>query len=143
MDNILSKISGIDVKGFYYDESSFNPSENVEIGVQFSFPVNFDQESVGCVGSFVFQQNGKDIVKADIMVIYRIEKNSFENLVHDTQLVLPTNFLRKIAFTTLGTARGVIWNKLERCSLQNLILPNVDVAAIIDKDCYIDLQKLR
>lgn len=139
MDNLLYKVEGIEAKQFAYDVNNFIPDSEIELSAQFNFPVNIQLMTVGCSGKYLFEQNGRTVAEVEIVVYFKIEENSFRSFYKGSQLILPVAFLQNIAYISLGTARGVIWDRLENTPLSKFILPAVNVRQIVNKDCYLNL----
>lgn len=139
MDHLSYRIEGIEVKNFSYNPNQNITFEELELSAQYNFPVNVQTTHVGCGGIYTFFQKNEIIAQAEIMIYFKIEPKTFLSLYHGNQIILPVDFLRNIAEISLGTSRGIIWERLKDTKLSNLILPAVNINEVVNKDCYLNL----
>ena len=86
-------------------------------------------------------QNKKSFIKIEVSCHFKIQDESWNNLVHveDANLIIPKTFLSHIAMITVGTARGILFSKTEGTPFSKFIIPTVNVVAMIKKDASFEL----
>lgn len=68
---------------------------------------------------------------------FAIHPDDFKEMIHDDMMVIPASLISHMAMHVVGTARGILFCKNEGSCLSNLILPQVNVAAVFKDDVVV------
>ncbi len=135
MTNALKfRISRIETKQFACFPEDFINGETVNIKADFGFDVNDTHTEICCFSKYVFDQNGKKLVAAEVFVFFSIHPDSALTLREDHTIVIPVDNLRHFATIAVGTARGIIWSKTEGTCLNQVVLPPINLVETITND---------
>ena len=73
----------------------------------------------------------------EVSCIFVIEPKSWNNLTSEGNIKFPTGFLQHLATITLGTARGILFQKTEGTKYNIYHLPLLDVTSAIKEDLVV------
>ncbi|MGX7835839.1 hypothetical protein ACWKSR_11875, partial [Campylobacter fetus subsp. venerealis] len=78
----------------------------------------------------------------EVKLQFDIEPEAFNSLFvvkkKKKSLVIPVELSRHLATLAVGTARGVLHEKLNRTKLKDIILPTIDLTKILEEDIVLD-----
>lgn len=82
--------------------------------------------------------NSKPFVVLEIACFFEIEAKAFNTLFIDKkkkeELKIPVEFHRHLAMIAVGTARGILFEKLKDTDFRQFILPTINLTEIIKDD---------
>lgn len=139
--NIGFAIRGIVTRQFALIKESYYANEAVEVSNELGF--GFDKEN-GIVAVFFntkFECNNAPFVILEIGCEFNIESNSIQDLLNESKssIHLPIAFAKHIAMLTIGTARGIMHEKLTQTDFKQFVLPSVNLNDLVMEDVVIEL----
>jgi hypothetical protein len=134
--SIKFALSHIKTEQFALLEENFSPKKPINLGTGLQFKIDTEKHAIGSFVGVTFEQGKKSFLKIEISCHFKIEEESWKNLINPkTSLInFPKDFLTHIAILTFGTLRGVLFAKTEGTDFNKFILPAMDVASMIEKD---------
>lgn len=108
----------------------------IELQAALRFGVDTEHRFIVSFSKFEFEQNSKPILIIEVGCQFEIEEASWEKLKNDEPeaITLPKGFASHLAMLTVGTTRGVLHAKTEKTPFNQLILPTINVANMINED---------
>lgn len=137
--NIGFVIRGISTRQFALIKESYSAGEAVEVLNGLGF--GFDKEN-GVVSVFFntkFESNNMPFIVLEISCEFKIDLASIQELINEskTSVQLPIGFAKHIAMLTIGTARGILHEKLAQTDFNQFVLPSVNLNDLVDGDIVI------
>ncbi len=133
---IAYRIVQVAVEDFKMLPQQLNEREKLGINTSFSFQANFDIKCIRCLSSFVFTKGADKLIELKLSCVFSIEPSIFESLYNadKTQLTVEAYFCRYMATIAVGAARGVIAAKTQGSSLEDVVLPPINLMETIKTD---------
>lgn len=133
---IAYRIVQVAVEDFKMLPQQLNEKEELGINTSFSFQANFDLKCIRCLSSFVFTKGADKLIELKLSCVFSIEPSMFESLYNadKTQLTVEAYFCRYMATIAVGAARGVIAAKTQGSSLEDVVLPPINLMETIKTD---------
>ena len=133
---IAYRIVQVAVEDFKMLPQQLNEKEELGINTSFSFQANFDIKCIRCLSSFVFTKGADKLIELKLSCVFSIEPSMFESLYNadKTQLTVEAYFCRYMATIAVGAARGVIAAKTQGSSLEDVVLPPINLMETIKTD---------
>ena len=133
---IAYRIVQVAVEDFKMLPQQLNEKEKLGINTSFSFQANFDIKCIRCLSSFVFTKCADKLIELKLSCVFSIEPSIFESLYNadKTQLAVEAYFCRYMATIAVGAARGVIAAKTQGSSLEDVVLPPINLMETIKTD---------
>lgn len=133
---IAYRIVQVAVEDFKMLPQQLNEREKLGINTSFSFQANFDIKCIRCLSSFVFTKGADKLIELKLSCVFSIEPSIFESLYNTdkTQLTVEAYFCRYMATIAVGAARGVIAAKTQGSSLEDVVLPPINLMETIKTD---------
>lgn len=133
---IAYRIVQVAVEDFKMLPQQLNEKEELGINTSFSFQANFDIKCIRCLSSFVFTKGADKLIELKLSCVFSIEPSIFESLYNadKTQLTVEAYFCRYMATIAVGAARGVIAAKTQGSSLEDVVLPPINLMETIKTD---------
>jgi len=103
----------------------------VQVKSEYGFAVNVAEHRVRCVSKYIYIQGENELLKLELVCIFEVETEAFENLKKDKELTIPVDFLRYMATICVGTARGNIHARTEGTTLADVVLPPINLVNTI------------
>jgi hypothetical protein len=132
----------IQLEQFEAFEDQFDPKKNTAFSVELEVLVSTQQHLI-ILGLWVdFHQGRKTVIKIGVRCHYLILEASWEPLFDRTnnRLVIPKAFGAHLAIQTLGTVRGILFEKTQETAFSKLILPSIDADDLFSEDIYVELE---
>lgn len=108
--------------------------EPIDIKTDLQFSATSDCHIVVVQTRFEYFHNNVQLLVLEIHCRFAIDKKSCKVFSKEEQIVIPKDFLAHLAMHAVGTARGILFCKTEGTPLNTVILPPINVAAMITKD---------
>ena len=133
---IAYRIVQVAVEDFKMLPQQLNEKEKLGINTSFSFQANFDIKCIRCLSSFVFTKGADKLIELKLSCVFSIEPSIFESLYNadKTRLTVEAYFCRYMATIAVGAARGVIAAKTQGSSLEDVVLPPINLMETIKND---------
>lgn len=126
----------INTEEFATIDDSVSVNKEIEIQASLRFGVDQEQHVLVCFSRFEFEQEGKPVLIIEVSCQFEIEEASWEKLINEEKeaIILPKGFAAHLAMLTVGTTRGVLHAKTDKTAYNQLIVPTVNVASMINED---------
>lgn len=140
-ENIKFNLLKINTEEFAKFEENFEL--NVEQKNNYSFGFNFDNNKRLLFWGFEIESscNSNLFLKGKFSFVFQFSIDSWESLKQKDQIVFPKNLIAHVSMLSVGTIRGILYEKLSKLStpLSNYILPLINLSEIITEDVVINL----
>lgn len=139
--NFKFKINNISTKQFAILKSDFNPhNKEIEINTEIKLDANPVDNNITSSTLFKFSFEEELLVLIETSCTFKISDSFWDTQLIDKQLTIPKNLSRHLTLITIGTTRGILHSKTEGTRYNNLILPAINVEAIINSDAKFDIK---
>ena len=78
-------------------------------------------------------------VDIELETIYTISSNSFNDMIDNGRIVIPTGFLVQCGSISYGSLRGIVLLKTKEKGLDNVIIPPMYIDQIINEPVIMNL----
>lgn len=126
----------IETKQFAVIDDVFNENESHQMTTEISFSLKNEKQLIATSARFSFFSDNKIFIILEVVCAFEIIEDYWNSLKSESEIRIPTDFLRHLAMHTVGTARGILHSKTENTPLNCIILPPINVAQMIN-DVYI------
>ncbi len=122
-------------------ENAYKEGEIGDLRLKFNFGILEEKKWLACDANVEFIMDDKPFVVIRVRCEFEIEPGAWNSFVDSekSKITFPSGFLRHIAVLTFGTTRGVLHAKLEDTPFDQMILPTVDIADLIEQPLMFDL----
>jgi len=129
-------LTNVKTEQFALLEENYSPKKKINLGTGLQFKIDTEKHAIGSFVGATFEQGKKSFLKIEISCHFKIEDESWKNLINEKAALikLPKDFLTHIAMLAFGTLRGVLFAKTEGTNFNKFILPGMDVRSMIEKD---------
>lgn len=139
---VLFSLSAINTEQFATVESAYNDDCEVSIVTGFNFGLNEERSAVLISSKLNFDCNEKSFIILNTSCEFSIEPESFKSLIHeDKSIKLPKGLLTHLAVLTIGTARGILHEKLSKTDFKQFLLPTINISDLIKEDLIFSTEK--
>ena len=114
-------------------------AERIQLGNTFSFGVNVDNNLILFNHKFVLKKQTETFVDIELETIYKISSESFNEMIDNGRIVIPTGFLVQCGSISYGSLRGIVLLKTKEKGLDNVIIPPMYIDQIIDGPVIMNL----
>jgi len=137
------KLIGIKTEQFATIEENYNSEKKAELSSGLQFKLDHKNKEIGVNILFQFLQEDKVFLKAIVSCSFRIEEEAWDTFLNDdkSKMIVPKNFITHLTVLSIGTARGVVFAKVENTEYSKFIIPTINVTKMIKKDIVFDLKK--
>lgn len=130
---IQFRLTKIEVPQFaILTDKEFTDSMNINYGFEFS--VSEDTTSLRCDATASYIDGDTPVMKIVVRCEFYIEQNCWNALKTKNGLTFPAGFLQHLASLTVGTMRGVYYEKTENTAYNRFFIPLLDVNLAIKED---------
>jgi len=142
VEQIQFSLQGIKTEQFATFQENYTPKKEIGIAVELELKLNQSIKQVGVVLTLHYDQSKKKIILLVLSCHFRIEDESWKNLVNidNTLLTLPRDFVTHLSTLTVGTARGVLFAKTEGSFCSQFLVPLINVDSIVSQDAIFELK---
>lgn len=129
-------LKSINTEQFATIRNAYKGEDNVSISTGFNFGVNKEENAILVVFNLSFDSQEQPFIILNISCEFDIRQDafdSFKNKKNDT-IKIPKGLLTHLAVITVGTARGILHEKLANSEFNRFILPTIDIADLIQQD---------
>lgn len=123
----------------------YKPGAPVGVYTKLSFGAEEKENIVVVSASFRFEsdENQAPFIILETKALFHIKPESWE-CMYDAEantLSLEKGFARHLSVIVVGTSRGILHTRTEGTALNHVILPLINVEAILNEDVTINLKK--
>lgn len=118
---------------------NYDAEGRIQLGNTFSFGVNVDNNLILCNHKFVLKKQTETFVDIELETIYTISSNSFNDMIDNGRIVIPTGFLVQCGSISYGSLRGIVLLKTKEKGLDNVIIPPMYIDQIINEPVIMNL----
>lgn len=140
--NIPFRIKGIETVQFALIEDAYKEDCNINLLVSVPISASDEGHSIEVTLNTQFKCEQTPFIVLEIRIQFDIEDEAFQSLYvtkkKKTSLVIPVGLSRHLATIAVGTARGILHEKLSKTKLNDLVFPTVDLTTILEKDVVLE-----
>ncbi|MDR9365873.1 MAG: hypothetical protein RI575_11075 [Balneolaceae bacterium] len=136
------KLVDITTDEFAILEDSYTEGENVRMGTFVNFYHDSEQRILGAHLKFQFEQNEKPFLVISATCGFQLEESAWESLFDEDgqKLVIPVGFASHMAVITVGTIRGILYEKTKDTPFTDYIIPPINLTDLIKEDVEIEFE---
>lgn len=139
------RIVGIDTSQFAFIEDSYKDDCVIDFSVGVPISASDEDHAIEVALSVQFKCESSPFIILEVKVKFEIEFEAFQTLVvskkKKTAIVIPVGLARHLATLTVGTARGILHERLFKTKLNGFVLPTIDLTKILEEDIVLDKQE--
>lgn len=134
------KLVDISTKEFAVLEDSYTDGEKVRMGTFVNFGHNKGERVLGAILKFQFDQNEKPFIVISATCSFQLEEDAWNSLLIEDgkKIVIPEGFASHMAVITVGTIRGILYEKIKDTPFKDYIIPPVNLTELIQEDVVIE-----
>lgn len=140
--NIPFRITGIETSQFAVDPGSYKEDCDIALSVAVPISASDDDHMIEVALNVQFKCESISFITLEVKVKFDIEPKAFQGLLvtkeEKTSVVIPVGLSRHLATLTVGTARGVLHERLSKTKLNEFIFPTIDLTKILVEDIVLD-----
>lgn len=135
------KLFHVKTEEFATNQIEIDENKEVGVNVGIDFGIAKESKSLACFAQFMFGYEEIPVIILKLRCEFLIEESAWDEYLSKNQkrIKFPKGFLQHLAVITVGTARGVIHSRTEETTLNNLLLPTLNVRDLITDDESFDL----
>lgn len=133
---------GISTNEFAILEEVYTDSENVRMGTFVNFGHDREHRILGAILKFQFEQNEKPFLVISATCNFQLKKDAWESLLEENgqKIVIPEGFASHMAVITVGTIRGILYEKIKDTPFRDYIIPPINLTELIQEDVVIEFE---
>ena len=140
--NLTFRLAGIEDLQFAVIKDAFQESCDINLNIAVPVQANFENHEIGVNLEVQFKCEDKPFIILGVGCHFEIDPESFKTFLIKKKkknfLVLPVGLCRHLATITVGTARGILYEKLKKTDFQSHILPTIDLTQILTEDIELE-----
>lgn len=127
---------------FELDETQYEPELEDKIETGISIKASDKDHTISIFFLVRFKQDSVPFINLEVQCEFEIEPKAFEAFrsSRDT-LTIPSAFARHLAVITVGTTRGILFEKLNKSNFKNFLLPSINLMNYIKEDIILKENK--
>lgn len=130
--NIAFRMNHIKVEQFAVsNDKQTDPKRKYNIETAIRYEMMQESRQLGCQYKVQYINRGKVDLLIMISCDFEIEQTSWKNMITKSKLTVPSSFLKYMADQTIGTTRGILFEKTINTKFDQLILPPINLDEII------------
>lgn len=141
-NKVTFRLLKVTTEQFAIIENSFQKESEIKLETNLKFAANKESRQIGVFAQFQFSCNHNPFIILEVGCHFEIKKESWEQMIEKTAIILPKAIMQHLCALTVGTARGVLHAKTENTSLNQIVLPTINIAEIIEADVKFELVTL-
>lgn len=131
-------IKGIKTEQFALFEENHLDKGKINLETNLSYGLNTEERDFIISIKFTFEMKKKPFITIQVNCNFEIGIESFNDLLVDDKIVIPSSFIAHMAMITVGTSRGILHTKTEGTIFNKYILPTLNVAQMVPEDAIFD-----
>ena len=134
------KLVDISTNEFAILEESYTEGENVQMGTFVNFGQDREHQVLGSNLKFQFEQNEKPFLVISATCSFQLEEEAWKSLLDEDgqKIVIPEGFASHMAVMTVGTIRGILYEKTKDTPFKDYIIPPINLTKLIQEDVVIE-----
>lgn len=128
--------------GIHLDQFAILAQNNKdsEMGMKIELGYKYAEEGkkIACMSNFEFGNQQEKLLILSVTCEFEIPDEDWEKLQQNGKTTISKELLEFFAVHTIGTARGVLFCKTENTTFNNIIIPPINVAELINGDLVIE-----
>ncbi|WP_111672857.1 hypothetical protein [Algoriphagus litoralis] len=136
------RIKGIETTQFALIEASFKQDCEVELAVGVPISASDDDHAIQVSLNIQFKCESAPFIILEVKMKFEIEPAAFQTLIMTKKkklsVVIPVGLARHLASLIIGTARGVLHERLSKTKFYELVLPTIDLTKILEEDIVLE-----
>jgi len=135
------KLVDISTNEFAILEDSYKEGENVRMGTFVNFGHDSEHRVLGANLKFQFEQNEKPFLVISATCSFQLEEDAWNSLLDENgqKIVIPEGFASHMAVITVGTIRGILYEKVKDTLFKEYIIPPINLTELIQEDVIIEI----
>lgn len=136
------QIAGIETEQFAVMEEVYMQGEDVGLNIGLQFSVHSEHKGIGVHFNLQFRHKEAIFIQLKTVCLFEIMVDNWESLLEDDgkKIKLPKSFASHLSVITVGTTRGVLYEKLRNLPpFDQFILPTINVNHIVKEDVQLKL----
>lgn len=137
------QIAGIETEQFAVMEEAYKQGEDVGLNIGLQFSVHSEHKGIGVHFNLQFRHKEAIFIQLKTVCFFEIMVDNWDSLLEDDEkkIKLPKGFASHLSVITVGTTRGVLYEKLRNLPpFDQFILPTINVSKILEEDVLLDIQ---
>lgn len=115
--------------------------DDVGMGVIFSYKVAEDCK-IAATAKFTFDKLTQPILVIEVTCEYIIHEDDWKSMIDEDLLKIPKETLEYLSAQAVGVTRGILHCKTEDTPFNVLIIPPINVAAMVNSGLEVSLKEL-
>lgn len=140
--NISFRLIGIETTQFAVMEDSYKDDCDISLVVGVPITASDENHQIDASLNIQFKCEEVPFIILEVKLQFDIEPETFNSLYvtkkKKTSIVIPVGLTRHLATLAVGTARGILHEKLNKTKLHDFIIPTIDLTKILDEDIVLD-----
>lgn len=133
-------IKGIKTEQFALFEENHLDKGKINLETNLSYGLNTEERDFVISMKFTFEMKKKPFITIQVNCNFEIGIESFNDLIVNEEIVIPSSFIAHMAMITVGTSRGILHAKTEGTIFNKYILPTLNVAQMVPEDAIFDFK---
>lgn len=138
--NVTFRLLKVTTEQFAIIENSFQKESETKLETNLKFAASKESRMIGVFAQFQFSYNHNPFIVLEVGCHFEIKGESWEQMIETSTIIVPKAIMQHLCALTVGTARGVLHAKTENTSFNQLVLPTINIAEIIDSDVRFELE---
>lgn len=124
-------------------KDSYKGEDTVSLTTGFNYGVNENDHTIMVKFSLTFDSNEQPFIILKMSCEFSIEPNSFVKFIDSkrTNIKVPKGLLTHFTILTIGTARGILHERLKNTDYKSFLLPTINVVDLIEEDVVFQIAK--
>ncbi len=120
---------------FELNGSVYNDTEDVKFQTGISVKASDKEHLISIFFMVRFKCEIEPFIQLEVQCEFEIEPKTFESFrASKDTLVIPSAFARHLAVVTVGTTRGILFEKLNKTNFKSFLLPSINLMKFIKED---------
>lgn len=141
MNEIGFALKKITTEQFAILDENITDLSNIQLNSSIKFGINREDKFVAVFPLFKFQVENIPFLVIEIACHFKIEEASWDSFKSEKEIVFPKGLMIHLAVLAVGTTRGVLHAKTEKTSLNNFIIPTINVNRFVSDDIRFEMTK--
>jgi hypothetical protein len=142
-ENINFVLKGIKTDYFSIAAENYTEGKASELNTAMRFGVDAKTHIIAAFVSLSFLQDKKPFIQIEVSCHFQIDSKSWKNFLDKKgiRITIPKGFLAHMSMITVGTARGILYEKTEGMTFNKFIVPTINVTSMIKEDASFAIDK--
>jgi hypothetical protein len=132
--NIQFRLFNIKTEQFAILEEFYKRDKPLKVQTSTKFGFNIEKRLIGASVKVSFESDKNPFIIIEVICHFEIESEKWMEMYREDKIIIPKGFAAHLMMITVGTARGVLYNKLENTEFNNISVPLINVSSIFNSD---------